>query len=280
MKMGTTGTLSDAIVTEQLETIDKMFFQVPKDTILIDPVLSDTYCMSTKAVDVVFPQMITQARNSGYLKGDLSFFTGFLNTIDGIDEDEEAQIYNELYDLYHNAKLYGTGDIYHNLRISFDVNPDSIWNIRFLDWSTGEPKLKQIMGHLSRRANESKGECMYLNSLIHEIKQQSELKDKKLAIYVISCRGWHDEHMSESSKLEKDALYSKREIVKKLGKDNINTVSLDIRKHTPYLTRSIDTYKPAEKELRMGGKKKQRKSKKRTTHKSRKNKRKTTRKNK
>jgi hypothetical protein len=278
MKVGTRRDLKDSVTHESLREVDHMFLHVPENMIIIDPVLSDTYCMSTKAVDTIFPQMVMESKNSGYLNGDAEFFLGFTGVVDDIQEDEETEIYNELYDLYHNAKLYKSGDIYHNLRISFDVNPESIWNIRYIDNTGDKPILKQILGNLSRRTSEPREECIYLRSLLHELESHPELEGKKLAIYLVSCRSWHDDCMEGLTKSEKKQLTITRESVKQLGKDNIQTVSNDTRKHTRYATRSLDTYKPAPPELasikggkkRRTHKKKQRKTKHKITRRTKK----------
>lgn len=245
-------------ITETIERVEDLFMKVPKNIVIIDPILEDSYCLSTETVDEVFPWIISKKGNNSFLKGE------FMELVEGtyVDDDDNVDQFNELLMLYNNTKLYYPRDMYHNLHITFDINPESIWNIRYYDKDVGE--MVQILSRLSRHINESKDNCMYLQTLLNEIQNEPALKGKKLAIYVISCRNWREE---EIIKTEHGKNINKlHEQIKNNGLKNTQRISSSIREPLKYNLRSMVIYEPAPKSIphRKGGKKKTKKYRKQT----------------
>jgi len=168
---------------KSLKTIDEYFIDVPKDTIIIDPIKHGYLCSSCNEIDYKFPEIIMENTLKSW------FLPKALKMYDIKDDDE----YSVIRDLYNNTKLYYPGDKFNNFEISFDKhNDDEIpWVIRIPD-ENGDLKdsLYEWSRHYSCVKGRKNSNNIYLSELLKKINKDIRplYENKKLALIFVSCR--------------------------------------------------------------------------------------------
>lgn len=216
-----------------LKEFNDFFTKVPKDAILIDPVVSGIYCSSGYAIDDLFPWAISDFGNDTFLSSNRYPYKHMIDDIDKEDNDRLATF-------YRNAKLYYENEYINNFRITFDSGDDVPWNIRVPVYDSegeittnkkGEIVYDYPLKGWTRHYSQKKvsGQCIYLNELLKKINELRNIpgnslhqKGGKIAIYLVSCRG-HFSYEDMDIALAKQ-LFAQHPVIEENGRMNIERI--------------------------------------------------------
>ncbi len=184
-----------------IEKRQDLFMEVPKNVIVVDPIMKSNLCVSYEEVDHGFPEFINKYKNSAFIKS-----KKYNESVNEITDGFLKKIINTFY---NNKKVYFSDSTINNFSIVFDVvgtNEKDYgykipWNIRYK--KTKDGKL-DTLGILSRQYNlgreKDSSKRIMLKDVIKMIKEQINSKenipdeykndgDVKIMLYLISCRG-------------------------------------------------------------------------------------------
>jgi len=200
----TQSTFSDPYNRGEKKYIEKrqdLFMEVPKNVIVVDPIMKSNLCSSYEEVDHGFPEFINEEGNSAFIKS-----KKYKESVKKITNGLLKDIINTFY---NNKKVYFPGSTINNFSIVFDVvgtNEKDYgykipWNIRYKKTEAGN---LDTLGILSRQYNlgreKDSSKRIMLKDVIKMIKEQINSKenipakyknngDVKIMLYLISCRG-------------------------------------------------------------------------------------------
>jgi len=180
----------DPVVTGELTdhhaklTPYNLFTSVPENMIIVDPIpLGDT-CRTARVVDDKFPELILRRGSNTFLK----FY-------------KYPYTRQTLKPFYQNAKLFYPNDHIYNLIMSFDTDASDLlkigrhvpWNIRIPIMTEDGNVLTPVFESWTRKYGNAMDNCIFLSEMFKKLQKEqqtegSELYDKKLIIYLISCR--------------------------------------------------------------------------------------------
>ena len=181
-------------IEKGLTTEEEFFVKVPENTVVIDPIIPGTVCLTSGAIDNTFPTLISlNGLNTWFSE---SAFTYYNNIV----ELETPKGKKALKDFYDNTKLYYPGERVNNFELIFDIDigikkTRVPWVIRApkLDNSgniTGE--LKDVLYEWTRQYSDRRGDrfCIYLNEFLKGIDERLRpmYPGKKIALIFVSCR--------------------------------------------------------------------------------------------
>ena len=215
------GEISEDNQYSSLINVNDFFLKVNKNMIVVDPIPHGLLCVSGHEMDHLFPWVILTEGSNAFIKTNSKEYYKKLDDL-GLSVDN----INVFRQLYQNTKMYYPGDYINNLRIAFDENDGIVpWNIRIPNTDDSGELFKTIQGSWTRQYNTLRNDqCIYLKDVLKKI--QSEFKNKKIMVYLISCREQPDYNyiFGDGSNDFLNELLIKQNEVLNTGMNNVNNL--------------------------------------------------------
>ena len=148
------------------ESGDDIFTTVPKNMIVVDPIIPSLNCMDTYAMNIVFPDIIEKFGNNAFLKGKYSF-TDYIDNIYSknkiLDEDS---IHVSIKELYNKTKIYYPTEATNNLAISFTNDPKQENRFSIIEYHKPDKTMYIILGEWTKQYHGTgRHDCVFLKDI-------------------------------------------------------------------------------------------------------------------